>query len=70
MSRRRHNLPDQVIGLLPFAVMPAIVVCMAALSSCGQTAAIPPTVAAAPAVSQEPGFSAFCSAHPGKGTCP
>jgi hypothetical protein len=25
---------------------------------------------AAPGTSQEPGFTAFCAAHPGRGTCP
>ena len=52
--------PYRLAWLVPLAL--AVVLLAIALSACE---AAPP-----PAISQEPGFAAFCAAQPEHGTCP
>ncbi|HEX3862747.1 MAG TPA: hypothetical protein VHY35_13735 [Stellaceae bacterium] len=58
------RVPDQAIGLVPFVVLPLAIVIMTLLAGCG---AVAPDAFGR---TQEPGFSAFCAAHPHHGTCP
>lgn len=41
-----------------------------ALAACGQAAAPSRLPAGYVSPLEEPGFAAFCAAHPGRGTCP